>query len=125
MRAHLALNVENLNESKEFVARLFDAIPFAEGPDHARFILSQPSWNLMLEKSDQRSSVHHLGIEVETQEEVAQWAERLSQLSIRHRYVRKADCCHAIQDQVSFTDPEGNQWEVFYLHPAGPQTRTS
>ncbi len=125
MRSHLAIDVENLNDTKRFIANLFGVEPITADFHHARFILNQPSWNLMLERSGKKSALNHLGVEVETPEQVGEWAKRLTELKICHTYLKNTACCHAKQDQVAFSDPEGNQWEVFFLHPSGPQTHTS
>ena len=47
-RLQLALNVENLEESVAFYARLFDTAPAKTKPGYANFAIAQPPLKLVL-----------------------------------------------------------------------------
>jgi hypothetical protein len=32
----------------------------------------------------------------------------------------QTDCCYALQDKFWFQDPDGNSWEVFFVHKQLP-----
>jgi hypothetical protein len=66
------------------------------------------------------SSVDHLGIEVESVEEIAAWKERLQAQGILERVEENTACCFARQDKLWFSDPDGNAWEVFTVHEQLP-----
>jgi hypothetical protein len=62
------------------------------------------------------SAVDHLGIEVETVEEIAEWKTRLQHEGILERVEDNIACCFAKQDKLWFTDQDGNAWEIFTVH---------
>jgi hypothetical protein len=62
------------------------------------------------------SAVDHLGIEVETVEEIVEWKTRLQREGILAKVEDNIACCFARQDKLWFTDPDGNAWEIFTVH---------
>ncbi|MEK7237035.1 MAG: VOC family protein, partial [Nitrospirota bacterium] len=95
----------------------------------AKFDLTAPALNLSLVSSTGRiSSVDHLGIEVDSLEEIAQWKARLQTAGVLERVEENTACCFARQDKLWFTDPDGNAWEVFIVHEQlavdGPLSQT-
>lgn len=123
MRAHLSINVRNVSESAEFYGRVFGVKPQKQTKDYAKFDLKEPSLNfsmLTAQNGRQPSQVNHLGIEVESAKEVAEWKGRLDSLGVKTLSEEATDCCYALQDKVWFQDPDGNSWEVFYVHAQLP-----
>src|SRR3974377_2428252 len=80
----LALNVSDLDAAIEFYSRLCGPAPVKRHPDYANFAIAEPPLKLVLiEKADERAggitgALNHLGVEVETPEEVATTSARLS-----------------------------------------------
>ena len=117
MRPHLSLDVQNVPASVEFYRKLFGIKPQKYTSDYAKFDLADPALNFSLVSSTGRiSAVDHLGIEVESTEEVAAWKTRLQNAGILARVEENVACCYARQDKVWFSDPDGNAWEVFTVH---------
>ncbi|HEX7768174.1 MAG TPA: VOC family protein, partial [Nitrospira sp.] len=56
------------------------------------------------------------GIEVDSPEEMAQWKAQLQTAGVLERVEENKTCCFARQDKLWFTDPDGNAWEVFFVH---------
>ncbi len=69
--------------------------------------MSSPNANL--------SRVSHLGVEVDSEEEVREWKSKLEKAGILTRDEMAVDCCYAHQDKIWFSDPDGNEWEIFYV----------
>ena len=70
-RVQLALNVDNLDESISFYSRLFNTQPAKVRPGYANFAVAEPPLKLILmENPGQGGSINHLGVEVETVDEV-------------------------------------------------------
>ena len=114
MKTHISLNVRNVRNSVAFYRRVFGIDPQKQADDYAKFDLTTPPLNFSLVSSPGvPSTVNHLGIEVESTQEVAQWERHLQKDGILERVEKDTDCCYARQDKVWFTDPDGNQWEVF------------
>ena len=77
-RVQLAINVENLDEAIDFYSRLFDAVPAKVKPGYANFSIMDPPLKLVLfESQGKGGSINHLGVEVQTSEEVLAAADRL------------------------------------------------
>ena len=121
MRPHISLDVRNVPASVEFYWKVFGVPPQKQTYYYAKFDLTQPALNLSLVSSTGRiSSVDHLGIEVESIEEIASWKERLQAQGILDRVEENTACCFARQDKLWFSDPDGNAWEVFTVHEQLP-----
>jgi catechol 2,3-dioxygenase-like lactoylglutathione lyase family enzyme len=114
MRPHVSLDVRNVPASVEFYQKVFGVAPQKQTTDYAKFDLTAPALNLALVSSTGRvSAVNHLGIEVESTDEIARWKQHLLERGILERIDEGMECCFARQDKLWFTDPDGNAWEVF------------
>lgn len=125
MRAHLSINVKNLKKSVEFYSQVFGVNPQKQSETYAKFDLKEPSLNFsMHEVADGRtaSKVNHLGIEVMTEGEIETWQKKFDALNIRTLSEEDTDCCYARQDKFWFQDPDGNSWEIFFVHEQLPVT---
>lgn len=125
MRPHLSLDVRNVPASVAFYQKVFGVAPQKQTTDYAKFDLMAPALNLSLLSSTGRvSAVNHLGIEVESVEDIAMWKQQLTELGILEKVEEGVACCFARQDKLWFTDPDGNPWEVFTVHEQLPVTGT-
>jgi catechol 2,3-dioxygenase-like lactoylglutathione lyase family enzyme len=121
MRPHLSLDVRNVPVSVAFYQKVFGVAPQKQTQDYAKFDLIEPPLNFSLVSSTGRlSTVDHLGIEVESMEEIAVWKEHLQAQGILERVEENTACCFARQDKLWFSDPDGNAWEVFTVHEQLP-----
>ncbi|HEY5039063.1 MAG TPA: ArsI/CadI family heavy metal resistance metalloenzyme [bacterium] len=122
MRAHVSLNVKEVKESVGFYSKLFGATPQKQTSDYAKFDLQHPALNLSLQPSplEKRSRVNHFGIEVDSSLAVEEWRRRLETLGLTGEVEQSVSCCYARQDKVWFKDPDGNSWEIFYVHEQLP-----
>jgi hypothetical protein len=68
-----------------------------------------------MENPGASDKLNHLGIEVESSEQVTQISDRLQQddLSVSDR--NQTTCCYALQDKVWVKEPNGNDWEVYVV----------
>lgn len=121
MRAHLSINVEDVTKSVEFYKKVFGAEPQKQTKDYAKFDLKEPALNFTMQTAKgNQSSVNHLGIEVASAEEVLKWQQKLTELGLVKSVENNTDCCYARQDKVWVQDPDGNSWEIFYVHEQLP-----
>ena len=78
-RAQLALNVDDLDEAVTFYSKLFNAAPAKRKPGYANFAIAEPPLKLVLiESPGHGGTLNHLGVEVETSDQVHQEIARLS-----------------------------------------------
>jgi catechol 2,3-dioxygenase-like lactoylglutathione lyase family enzyme len=117
MRPHLSLDVRHVPQSVAFYEKVFGVPPQKQTADYAKFDLAEPALNFSLVSSTGKiSSVDHLGIEVDSTDEIALWKQRLQERGILEKVEENIACCFARQDKLWFTDPDGNAWEVFTVH---------
>ncbi len=117
MRPHISLDVRDVAKSVAFYEKVFAVKPQKQVADYAKFDLKAPALNFSLVSSTGTvSTVDHLGIEVETVEEIAEWKARLQDEKVLERVENNVACCFARQDKLWFSDPDGNAWEIFTVH---------
>lgn len=115
MKTHISLNVGNVQESVEFYKKMFGIEPFKLKEDYAKFDVANPPLNLTMTESnfERGGSVSHLGLQVESTEEVLEIGKRWAESGLKTLDEMKTDCCYALQDKTWVADPDGNRWEVF------------
>lgn len=117
MKTHISLNVADIKASVEFYKKMFGVEPLKLKSDYAKFDIANPPLNLTMNKMNfQRGgSLSHLGLQVETTEEVLEMTKRWNESGLRTLEEMQTDCCYAMQDKTWITDPDGNEWEVFVV----------
>ena len=117
LKAHLALNVRNVEQSLEFYKKMLGIEPSKVRPGYAKFDVQNPPLNLTLNEAafNERGALSHLGIQVGSTADVLSvrqdWAER----GLITRDEMQTNCCYATQDKTWVQDPDGNEWEVFVV----------
>ena len=120
-RLQLALNVKDLKDAIRFYSQLFAAAPSKIEPGYANFAIADPPLKLVLfENSTASEKLNHLGIEVESAEQVMAESDRLKQANLSVRLEEQTTCCYAIQDKAWVTDPDGEPWEVYTVLEDSP-----
>jgi hypothetical protein len=128
-RVQLALNVSNLGESVAFYSKMFATSPAKLRPGYANFAIADPPLKLVLIESDGTTgTINHLGVEVETTDEVASAQQRFVAEGLATAVEDEVACCYAVQDKVWVDAPDGEPWEFYTVladveMPAG-QLRT-
>jgi catechol 2,3-dioxygenase-like lactoylglutathione lyase family enzyme len=113
-RLHVHVAVENLDQSVGFYSTLFDASPSVLKADYAKWMLDDPRVNFAISVRGQASGVDHLGIQVETGEELGELASRLKAAGQATRDQQATTCCYARSDKSWVNDPSGIRWETFF-----------
>ena len=114
-RVQLALNVADLDEAVAFYSKLFDAEPAKVRSGYANFAIAEPPLKLVLieDATRQPGSLNHLGVEVESTEEVAAAKDRLTAAGLPITGEETVACCYAVQDKVWLDGPGGEPWEFY------------
>jgi catechol 2,3-dioxygenase-like lactoylglutathione lyase family enzyme len=113
-RLHVHVAVDDLAASKAFYATLFNAQPSVVKDDYAKWMLEDPKVNFAISTRGGAAGVDHLGIQVETETELAELAARLKQAGETTLDQTAATCCYAKSDKAWVSDPAGLRWETFY-----------
>lgn len=116
-RMQLALRVGDLEGSIAFYTKLFGAEPAKLRPGYANFALTEPPLKLVLLGGEpgQDTVMDHLGVEVDSAEQVTAAAERLSALGLFTDVEDDTTCCYARQDKVWVHGPGREPWEVYVV----------
>jgi catechol 2,3-dioxygenase-like lactoylglutathione lyase family enzyme len=137
-KPHVSLNVKNVDASVEFYRQLFNTAPVKHYRDnttvhsvlvdvqggnsqaaragYAKFDLEQPILNFVLnevEFSTQVGALSHLGLQVDSTDDVIAIRQRVEKLGLIPRDEMNVSCCYARQDKFWLADPDGNEWEIF------------
>jgi glyoxalase/bleomycin resistance protein/dioxygenase superfamily protein len=113
-RAQLALNVDNLTEGVAFYSKLFNTQPAKLKEGYANFAIAEPPLKLVLiENPGHGGTINHLGVEVESSEQVHAEIGRLAGEGMFTEEEIGTTCCFATQDKVWVTGPGGEKWEVY------------
>ena len=113
-RVQLALNVNDLDEAITFYTKLFGVDPAKVKPGYANFAVAEPPLKLvLLENPGQGGTLNHLGVEVESSEQVHAEIARLAGAGMFTEEEIGTTCCFATQDKVWVTGPDRERWEVY------------
>jgi catechol 2,3-dioxygenase-like lactoylglutathione lyase family enzyme len=117
LKAHIALNVRDVERSTEFYRKMLGIEPCKVRAGYAKFDVQNPPLNLTLNQVPfgDRGALSHLGIQVASTEDVLATRERWARTGLITRDEMQTNCCYAIQDKTWVNDPDGNEWEVFVV----------
>jgi catechol 2,3-dioxygenase-like lactoylglutathione lyase family enzyme len=117
LKAHLALNVRNVEQSIEFYTKMLGIEPSKVRTGYAKFDVQNPPLNLTLNQKsfNERGALSHLGIQVASTEDVLATRQKWADAGLITRDEMQTDCCYALQDKTWVKDPDGNEWEVFVV----------
>ncbi|MEE1783763.1 ArsI/CadI family heavy metal resistance metalloenzyme [Streptomyces sp. SP17BM10] len=116
-RVQLALRVADLEGSIAFYAKLFGTEPAKRRPGYANFAIAEPPLKLVLIEgdADEDTRLDHLGVEVESTEQVTAATTRLSEAGLATFEENDTSCCYALQDKVWVHGPGKEPWEIYVV----------
>jgi len=112
-RFHAHVMVEDLESSVRFYSTLFGTAPAVLKADYAKWMLDDPRVNFAITSGAAVAGLDHLGLQVESDEELTIIAERLEAAGQSVRKEGNADCCYARGNKGWVSDPSGISWETF------------
>ncbi|MBX9402976.1 VOC family protein [Lysobacter sp. BMK333-48F3] len=113
-RFHVHLNVADLPASLRFYTELFATEPSVLKPDYAKWMLEDPRINFAISATGRAPGVDHLGLQVDSAEELAALGPRLDAAGGSVVPEGAAVCCYARSDKLWTEDPQGTRWESFH-----------
>ncbi|WP_369185281.1 ArsI/CadI family heavy metal resistance metalloenzyme [Streptomyces sp. Y1] len=116
-RVQLALRVADLEGSIAFYSKLFGTEPAKRRPGYANFAITEPPLKLVLieGETDEDTRLDHLGVEVESTEQVTAATTRLKDAGLATFEENDTSCCYALQDKVWVHGPGKEPWEVYVV----------
>lgn len=113
-RLHLHVSVDDLSQSIGFYSTLFGEEPSLVKDDYAKWMLEDPRVNFAISGRGREAGVDHLGIQVETGQELAELSSRLKAAGEVTKDQEATTCCYARSDKAWVNDPSGLRWETFH-----------
>ena len=112
-RFHVHVAVEDLQQNIRFYSALFGLPPAVEKSDYAKWMLEDPRINFAISTHGDRAGVNHLGLQVDSDEELTGLQAQLQQAG-RPVEDKGSTCCYAQSDKYWVTDPQGIAWEAYH-----------
>jgi catechol 2,3-dioxygenase-like lactoylglutathione lyase family enzyme len=109
--------VADLEGAIAFYSKLFGAEPAKLRPGYANFAIAEPPLKLVLIEGEagEDTRLDHLGVEVESTEQVAAATARLKEAGLATFEENDTSCCYAVQDKAWATGPGKEPWEVYVV----------
>jgi len=117
LKAHLSLNVRNLEQSIWFYRKMLGIEPSKVRTSYAKFDVQNPPLNLALNEVPVtgNGALSHLGIQVGSTEDVLAMKQKWNDAGLSTHDEMQTNCCYAVQDKTWIHDPDGNEWEAFVV----------
>ena len=110
----LHVAVAALDPAVRFYSTLFGAEPTVLKHDYAKWRLEDPRVNFAISQRGREPGLAHLGIEVDSREELDGAFARLKQADAPVLEEGAVTCCYAKSEKTWITDPAGIDWETFF-----------
>ena len=112
-RLHVHMSVADIDQSVRFYSALFAAPPSVVKPDYAKWMLDDPRVNFAISTRGGQPGLDHLGIQVESGDELQEVYGRLRQADRPVLEQGATTCCYARSEKAWIADPQGVSWETF------------
>lgn len=113
-RFHVHVSVSDLPKSIRFYSSIFGTAPAVEKADYAKWMLDDPRINFAISSRGDRPGVNHLGLQVDSADELAALRSQVANADITADDEPAAECCYARSDKYWIEDPQGVAWETFH-----------
>jgi len=113
-RFHAHVRVDDLGSSVRFYTTLFGVEPTVLKSDYAKWILDDPRVNFAITAGSASTGLDHLGLQVESDEELATIAGRLYAAGESVAKQENASCCYVRGNKGWVTDPSDISCETFH-----------
>ena len=113
-RFHVHVAVHDLEQSIRFYSTLFGTPPAVKKDDYAKWMLDDPRVNFAITAGSTATGLDHLGLQVESDEDLAIIAGRLDAAGQSVMKQTNAACCYARGNKGWVSDPSGISWETFH-----------
>ncbi len=112
-RFHVHISVDSIEQSVKFYSALFGQEASVQKSDYAKWMLDDPRINFAVSKRGARSGLDHLGIQLDSADELHQMTAQLQTAGIAVTDQGETTCCYAQSDKGWVHDPQGIAWESF------------
>jgi hypothetical protein len=93
---------------------MFGIEPTILESDYAKWRLENPSVNFAISNKGRENGLNHLGLELDSDEELNKVHKRIEENNIESLEEKGAHCCYSESDKYWVLDPQGIPWENFH-----------
>ena len=116
-RLHVHVGVNDLANSIRFYSTLFGSDPTVVKTDYAKWMLDDPRVNFAISEGNHaKKGIEHLGIQVESTEELSEVYGRLKAADRPVLEEGQTTCCYAKSAKSWIADPDCIVWEAFFTN---------
>ncbi len=112
-RLHIHIKTNELDRSIRFYTAMFGKAPDRLEADYAKWLLDDPAANVSITSRGDAAGVDHVGISLDTREELEDIAARLEADGAELLPEEATTCCYAQSNKYWARDPQGAVWELF------------
>ncbi|MBL8515678.1 MAG: VOC family protein [Betaproteobacteria bacterium] len=112
-RFHVHVSVSDLDANIRFYSSVFGMPPTVRKDDYAKWMVEDPRINFAISARGGKEGINHMGIQVDTPEELAALRSRAASAALALQDEKNARCCYALSDKYWLTDPQGIAWETY------------
>ena len=116
MKLHVSMKVGDFGSALRFYSALFGQEPLIKKDDYAKWDVEDPAVNFVIEAGRYEGGLDHLGIQVESSEELESLADRMCETERPFLDVQKTTCCYAKMEKAWVKGEADEKWEVFLTH---------
>lgn len=116
MKLHLSMRVADLKSAIPFYSALFNQEPSVLRDGYAKWDVSDPAVNFVVEAGGQAGGLDHVGIQVENSDELSEMADRMRGMGRPFLDVEETTCCYAKMEKAWVKGDAGEAWEAFLTH---------
>lgn len=124
-RFHLHMRVFDIESNVDFYSSLFGIEPAVREAQRAQWILEDPRVTFTISVRGPSPGLEHLGIQVDTREELAWVRHRFAQVDAGSADESRVGRGDATSDSHLLMDPQGILWEATQTATAGPSAPES
>jgi lactoylglutathione lyase len=118
IRAHISLEVSDIDAAVAFYSRLFNVDATKVKPDYASFRLHVPPLNLALNHNptrDAAATTTHYGVELPERTALDGWRAKVKERGVGITLEEEDTvCCYARASKFWVKDPDGHAWEFWH-----------
>lgn len=116
MKVHMSLASTNIDKTTDFYTTLLGCEPVKRKRDYVKFDPQGIALNISFHQvKEVVYNSQHLGIQFDNREALNEVYARLLQKNLVSEARNTGVCCYARQDKFWVTDPDGYEWELYYL----------
>lgn len=113
-RLHIHISVDDLEQNRAFYTALFGMEPTKVKEDYLQWLVDDPAVNFAISAGRDKVGLNHLGLQVDSEEEVERVENRLIAAGVMGQAQDEAVCCYAKSRKYWVQDPQDVIWENYH-----------